>query len=152
MPVAAFPTDLSVFYADTIVTADSAKLRVDTVYTPVMDISGFQNIWFTAEVNPWIYDGQPSPNYIDDTVKIAWEMSPDGRNWTVFGTAIFAVWLPLSATDSFKNSAAEVDGLGAWKGNYGRGRFIYSDSSGIDADSVDNIRHWRFSLWVNGVK
>jgi hypothetical protein len=137
--------DVRVLFADTIVAADTGDVRLDTVFTPAMDITDKDEITFYSGL--WPYGSWGDTNWTDDSFFVKFQHSPDGKKWTT-----------LAEIDTFLTTDSGWSTLLLGRndsvlGNYGRGMLVHWDSIGVGEDDgsiIGNAYYKEFIFWILG--
>ncbi len=128
LPCMAAGNDLSVIYEDSIVPADSADERTDTVFTKWHDIRGWNTIQFWTSIAS--YRTASDTNFVDDSFWVNIQTSFDRVN-------VKTHLLDTFLTNGTSWSPYELLVSDSIFGNWMRGMLIHWDSIDVgDADSA----------------
>lgn len=152
VPVGA--NDINILYHDTINAADTNAARADTVYTTIMDISGF-NSWWTAITMK--REGLNDTGWTSDVYKIGLQHSYDRSNWfgiaSATGDTLQSIAKNTSGNDTTvipttiysRDSTLNI-------GNYIRGFIVHRQTLSSEQPLLDNVYSKRIAIWISGIK
>lgn len=132
-------TDLRVEFRDSLGGDDTTAIyRYDTVYTPSMKIHGWNFLNFWTEIR------DSDTNFVEDTIIVSMQHSPDGINWTIVALDT----IEHGDNDTMAVSSVIVNATTGIIGNWMRGMFVHRDSIEAAADLQGNVYVKEFILWV----
>lgn len=144
----AYSNDLGrTFYADTVSGADTNAARSDFIYTESMDMSFFERVWLSINIESTGNDTL----FANDTFFVFLQSSPDNKNWTDHGLDTL-IAIKKGENDTLLNIPTGIDRDSSFMANWGRVKVLHRNTLSSEQALDGNIYTKFITAWVSYIK